>query len=71
MFKRLLTEMNLVKGQADKDSDGTLDKVEAKAFPKLLKNFDKIDTDNDCTISQAEKTYKSDDIIDLDRFLVI
>ena len=40
--------------KADKDSDGTLDKVEAKAYPKLLKNFDKIDTDNDGTISQAE-----------------
>ena len=45
--------------KGDKDSDGTLDKVEAKAFPKLLKNFDKIDTDNDGTISQAEiKAYK-------------
>jgi Ca2+-binding EF-hand superfamily protein len=40
--------------KADKDSDGTLDKVEAKAFPKLLKNFEKIDTDSDGTISQAE-----------------
>jgi Ca2+-binding EF-hand superfamily protein len=39
---------------ADKDSDGTLDKTEAKAMPRVSKNFDKIDTDKDGTVSLDE-----------------
>jgi Ca2+-binding EF-hand superfamily protein len=39
---------------ADKDNDGTLDKEEAKALPKVSKNFDAIDTDKDGTVSLEE-----------------
>jgi Ca2+-binding EF-hand superfamily protein len=40
--------------KADKDSDGTLDKEEAKAMPRVAKNFDAIDTDKDGTVSLDE-----------------
>lgn len=40
--------------KADKDSDGTLDKEEAKALPRISKHFDAIDTDKDGTISMDE-----------------
>ena len=39
---------------ADKDNDGTLDKTEAAAMPRVSKNFDKIDTDKDGTVSMDE-----------------
>jgi Ca2+-binding EF-hand superfamily protein len=39
---------------ADKDNDGTLDKQEAKAMPRVAKNFDAIDTDKDGTVSMDE-----------------
>jgi len=39
---------------ADKDSDGTLDKEEAKAMPHVARNFDAIDTDKDGTVSLKE-----------------
>ena len=39
---------------ADKDGDGTLDKEEAKAIPKVARNFDALDTDKDGTLSMAE-----------------
>ena len=40
--------------RADKDHDGTLDKAEAKAMPRVSKNFDAIDTDKDGTVSLDE-----------------
>jgi Ca2+-binding EF-hand superfamily protein len=40
--------------RADKDSDGTLDKEEAKAMPNVAKNFDAIDADKDGTVSMEE-----------------
>jgi Ca2+-binding EF-hand superfamily protein len=40
--------------EADKDKDGTLDREEAKAMPKVAENFDKIDTDKDGTVSMEE-----------------
>ena len=40
--------------KADKDSDGTLDKKEAKSMPRVAKNFDAIDTDHDGTVSMDE-----------------
>jgi Ca2+-binding EF-hand superfamily protein len=40
--------------KADKDSDGTLDKKEAKAMPRVAKNFKAIDADNDGTVSLEE-----------------
>ena len=40
--------------KADKDSDGTLDKQEAKALKKVAKHFDAIDTDKDGTVSMDE-----------------
>ena len=40
--------------KADKDSDGTLDREEAKAMPHVAKNFDAIDTDKDGTVSLEE-----------------
>jgi Ca2+-binding EF-hand superfamily protein len=40
--------------EADKDHDGTLDKEEAKALPRVSKNFDAIDTDKDGTVSMEE-----------------
>lgn len=39
---------------ADKDNDGTLDKEEAKAMPRVAKQFDKIDADKDGTVSLEE-----------------
>lgn len=39
---------------ADKDGDGTLDKAEAAALPKVSKHFDAIDTDKDGTVSLEE-----------------
>ena len=39
---------------ADKDHDGTLDRDEAKAFPRVSKNFDKIDANKDGKVSQNE-----------------
>ncbi len=39
---------------ADKDNDGTLDKTEAKAMPRVAKNFDALDTDKDGTVSLDE-----------------
>ena len=40
--------------KADKDNDGTLDREEAKAMPKVAKNFDAIDVDKDGTVSLDE-----------------
>lgn len=40
--------------KADKDNDGTLDKEEAKAMPRVAKNFDAIDADKDGTVSMEE-----------------
>jgi hypothetical protein len=40
--------------KADKDNDGTLDRKEAKAMPRVAKNFDAIDTDKDGTVSLEE-----------------
>jgi Ca2+-binding EF-hand superfamily protein len=40
--------------KADADHDGTLDKAEAKAMPRVAKNFDAIDTDHDGTVSMDE-----------------
>ncbi len=37
--------------KADKDNDGTLNREEAKAMPRVLKNFDSIDTDKDGLVS--------------------
>jgi Ca2+-binding EF-hand superfamily protein len=39
---------------ADKDKDGTLDKEEAKAMPRVAKHFDEIDADKDGTVSKDE-----------------
>ena len=39
---------------ADKDNDGTLTKDEAKAMPRVAKNFDAIDKDRDGTVSERE-----------------
>ncbi len=40
--------------KADKDNDGTLDRKEAKAMPRIAKNFDAIDADKDGTVSLDE-----------------
>jgi len=40
--------------KADKDSDGTLDRAEAKALPHVAKNFDAIDADKDGTVDREE-----------------
>jgi len=40
--------------KADKDNDGTLDKQEAKAMPRVAKHFDAIDADKDGTVSLEE-----------------
>jgi len=40
--------------RADKDHDGTLDRKEAKKMPRVAKNFDAIDTDNEGTVSLME-----------------
>lgn len=39
---------------ADKDNDGTLDKEEAKAMPRVAKNFDALDADKDGTVDMKE-----------------
>jgi Ca2+-binding EF-hand superfamily protein len=39
---------------ADKDNDGSLTREEAKAMPRVLKNFDAIDVDKSGTVSLAE-----------------
>lgn len=39
---------------ADKDNDGTLDREEAKAMPRVAKHFDEIDADKDGTVSLDE-----------------
>ena len=41
---------------ADKDNDGTLDKEEAKALPRVSKHFDAIDAEKDGTVSLEEAT---------------
>src|SRR5262245_50745014 len=40
--------------KADKDNDGTLDREEAKAMPRVAKHFDILDTDKDGTVSLDE-----------------
>ena len=40
--------------KADKDNDGTLDRKEAKAMPRVSKNFNAIDVDKDGTVSLDE-----------------
>jgi arsenate reductase-like glutaredoxin family protein len=40
--------------KADKDNDGTLDKEEAKAMPRISKHFDAIDTDKSGTVDLKE-----------------
>src|SRR5579859_6966235 len=40
--------------KADKDNDGTLDRKEAKAMPRVAKHFDAIDVDKDGTVSLEE-----------------
>jgi Ca2+-binding EF-hand superfamily protein len=56
---REMEERNKAKfDAADKDHDGTLDREEAKVFPRIAKNFDQIDADKDGTLSPDEiKTY--------------
>jgi len=47
--------------RADKDHDGTLNRKEAKKMPRVAKNFDAIDTDNEGTVSLLEvHTYMKD-----------
>jgi Ca2+-binding EF-hand superfamily protein len=40
--------------QADKDNDGSLDREEAKALPRVAKNFDRIDADKSATVTLDE-----------------
>jgi hypothetical protein len=40
--------------KADKDSDGTLDRKEARKMPPVARNFDAIDADHDGTVSLGE-----------------
>ena len=40
--------------KADKDNDGTLDRKEAMAMPRVSKNFSAIDVDKDGTVSLDE-----------------
>lgn len=39
---------------ADTDGDGSLDKEEAKAMPRIAKNFDRLDADKDGTVDMKE-----------------
>ena len=39
---------------ADRNGDGRLDPEEAKALPHAAKNFDRLDSDKDGSVSQAE-----------------
>ena len=40
--------------KADRDSDGRITREEARGFPQLEKNFDRIDTNQDGSLSQEE-----------------
>ncbi len=40
--------------EADKNKDGFIDRTEAKALPRLEKNFDQIDTNKDGKLSEEE-----------------
>lgn len=40
--------------KADVNNDGKLTREEAKAMPRVLKNFDAIDTDKDGTVTLEE-----------------
>lgn len=40
--------------KADKDGDGSLTREEAKALPRVSKNFDAIDADHDGTVTEEE-----------------
>ena len=40
--------------KADRDGDGRISREEARAFPRLEKNFDRIDTNQDGSLSQEE-----------------
>jgi len=40
--------------QADKDGDGSLDRIEAQAMPRLAERFDRIDANADGEISREE-----------------
>lgn len=39
---------------ADKNNDGKLDREEAKAMPRVSKNFDAIDADKDGSVTMSE-----------------
>lgn len=53
-MKKVAQNMQAKFQAADKDKDGTLDRNEAKVFPRVAKNFDQIDADKDGTVSQDE-----------------
>jgi len=40
--------------KADRDGDGRITREEARGFPRLEKNFDRIDTNQDVSLSQEE-----------------
>jgi len=40
--------------KADRDGDGRITREEARGFPRLEKNFDRIDTNKDGSLSQEE-----------------
>jgi Ca2+-binding EF-hand superfamily protein len=40
--------------KADTDKDGTLDRTEAAAMPRVARNFEAIDTDKSGTVSLEE-----------------
>ncbi len=40
--------------KADRDGDGRITREEARGFPRLEKNFDRIDTNQDGSLSQEE-----------------
>jgi len=52
--KRMHDKSDAAFKKADKDNDGTLDRTEAKAMPKVGRNFDAIDVDKDGTVSREE-----------------
>ncbi len=41
---------------ADKDNDGSLTRDEAKAMPRVAKNFDAIDADKSGTVTEKKFT---------------